>query len=43
VFFDLGVLNYPRAAANSIILLIIVVLIAAGILRIVDVRKELTG
>ena len=43
VFYDLGVLNYPRAAANSIILLIIVVLIAAGILRIVDVRKELTG
>lgn len=43
VFFDLGVLNYPRAAANSIILLIIVVLIAAGILRVVDVRKELTG
>ena len=43
VFFDLGVLNYPRAAANSIVLLFIVVLIAAGILRIVDVRKELTG
>lgn len=43
VFLDLGVLNYPRAAANSIILLIIVVMIAAGILRVVDVRKELTG
>ncbi len=43
VFLDLGVLNYPRAAANSIILLFIVVLIATGILRVVDVRKELTG
>ncbi len=43
VFFDLGILNYPRAAANSIVLLAIVVLIAAGILRVVDVRKELTG
>ena len=43
VFYDLSILNYPRAAANSIILLIIVVLIAAGILRVVDVRKELTG
>ena len=43
VFFDLSILNYPRAAASSIILLIIVVLIAAGILRVVDVRKELTG
>ncbi|MHA1564276.1 MAG: ABC transporter permease [Alphaproteobacteria bacterium] len=43
VFFDLSILNYPRAAANSIILLVIVVMIAAGILRIVDVRKELTG
>ncbi|MEZ5667205.1 MAG: ABC transporter permease [Alphaproteobacteria bacterium] len=43
VFNDLGIQNYPRAAANSIILLIIVVLIAGGILRFVDVRKELTG
>ena len=43
VFFDLSILNYPRAAASSIILLIIVVLIAAGILRVVDVRKALTG
>lgn len=43
VFNDLGIQNYPRAAANSIILLIIVVLIASSILRFVDVRKELTG
>ncbi len=40
---DLNIQNYPRVAANSIILLIIVVLIALAVFRIVDVRKELTG
>jgi putative spermidine/putrescine transport system permease protein len=40
---DLQFLNYPRAAANSVVLLIIVLLIATAILRLVDVRKELTG
>jgi putative spermidine/putrescine transport system permease protein len=43
VFNDLQFLNYPRAAANSVVLLIIVLLIATAILRLVDVRKELTG
>ena len=43
IFNDLQFLNYPRAAANSIVLLIIVVIMAASIMRIVDVRKELTG
>lgn len=41
IFNDLQFLNYPRAAANAVILLIIVMLIAAGIFRLVDVRKEL--
>jgi putative spermidine/putrescine transport system permease protein len=41
MFNDLGYLNYPRAAANAVILLVIVLLIAAGIFRLVDVRKEL--
>jgi putative spermidine/putrescine transport system permease protein len=41
IFNDLQFLNYPRAAANAVILLIIVLLIAAGIFRLVDVRKEL--
>ena len=41
IFNDLQFLNYPRAAANAVILLIIVLLIAAGIFRVVDVRKEL--
>jgi putative spermidine/putrescine transport system permease protein len=41
MFNDLQFLNYPRAAANAVILLIVVLLIAAGIFRLVDVRKEL--
>ncbi len=41
IFNDLQYLNYPRAAANAVILLIIVLIIAAGIFRLVDVRKEL--
>ena len=41
IFNDLQFLNYPRAAANAVILLIVVMLIAIGIFRIVDVRKEL--
>jgi putative spermidine/putrescine transport system permease protein len=41
VFNDLQFLNYPRAAANAVILLIIVLLIATAIFRLVDVRKEL--
>jgi putative spermidine/putrescine transport system permease protein len=43
VFNDLQFLNYPRAAANSVVLLIVVVIMAASIMRVVDVRKELTG
>ena len=41
IFNDLQFLNYPRAAANAVILLIIVLLIAVAIFRLVDVRKEL--
>lgn len=41
IFNDLQFLNYPRAAANAVILLIIVMLIATAIFRLVDVRKEL--
>ena len=41
IFNDLQYLNYPRAAANAVILLIIVMLIAIGIFKLVDVRKEL--
>jgi putative spermidine/putrescine transport system permease protein len=41
IFNDLQFLNYPRAAANAVILLVIVLLIASAIFRLVDVRKEL--
>ena len=41
IFNDLQFLNYPRAAANAVILLIVVLLIATTIFRLVDVRKEL--
>jgi putative spermidine/putrescine transport system permease protein len=41
IFNDLQFLNYPRAAANAVILLIVVLLIATAIFRLVDVRKEL--
>lgn len=38
---QMSLLQYPAAAANAVILLITVLLIVAGILRIVDIRKEL--
>jgi putative spermidine/putrescine transport system permease protein len=40
---EIAVLQYPPAAASAVVLLIIVTLMVAGILRIVDVRKELAG
>jgi putative spermidine/putrescine transport system permease protein len=38
---QMSLLQYPGAAANAVVLLIIVLLLVAGILRIVDIRKEL--
>ena len=43
IYNDISILNYPRGAANSVILLAFVMLIGGAILRAVDVRKELTG
>ena len=43
VFEDVNLLFYPPAAASAVLLLIIVTLIVSFILRLVDVRKELTG
>ena len=40
---EISMLQYPFAAASAVILLIVVVLMVAAILRIVDVRKELSG
>jgi putative spermidine/putrescine transport system permease protein len=42
VFDDVNFLFYPPAAAKSVVLLIFVSFMVAGILRIVDVRGELT-
>lgn len=38
---QIGSLQYPLAAANAVILLIVTLILVAGILRIVDIRKEL--
>ena len=43
VFEDVNLLFYPPAAASAVVLLIIVTLIVSFILRLVDVREELTG
>jgi putative spermidine/putrescine transport system permease protein len=40
---EISAIQYPPAAANAMILVTIVTLMVAGILRLVDVRKELTG
>lgn len=42
LYEDVGVLQYPTAAAAAVVLTIAVTLIVAAILRTVDVRKELT-
>jgi putative spermidine/putrescine transport system permease protein len=41
IYNDLQFLNYPRAAANAVILVVVALMIAAAIFRLVDVRKEL--
>ncbi|WP_332699535.1 ABC transporter permease [Devosia sp.] len=38
---QMSLLQYPAAAANAIVLLVVVLFMVAGILRIVDIRKEL--
>lgn len=38
---QISLLQYPAAAANAVILLAVVLTMVAGILRIVDIRKEL--
>jgi putative spermidine/putrescine transport system permease protein len=38
---QMSLLQYPAAAANAIVLLVLVLLMVGGILRIVDIRKEL--
>lgn len=38
---QMSLLQYPAAAANAVVLLVLVLLLVGGILRIVDIRKEL--
>jgi putative spermidine/putrescine transport system permease protein len=38
---DIGLLQYPSAAATSVVLLIMVLLVIGAMLRLVDIRKEL--
>ncbi len=40
---EIALLQYPPAAASAVVLMLIVILMVAAILRIVDVRKELSG
>jgi putative spermidine/putrescine transport system permease protein len=38
---QMSLMQYPAAAANATVLLGVVLLMVAGILRVVDIRKEL--
>jgi putative spermidine/putrescine transport system permease protein len=40
---EIAALQYPPAAASAVILVIVVLLMVSGILRVVDVRKELAS
>ena len=40
---EIAAIQYPPAAANAMILVAIVTLMVSGILRLVDIRRELTG
>jgi putative spermidine/putrescine transport system permease protein len=40
---EIALLQYPPAAASAVVLMLIVMLMVAVILRLVDVRKELSG
>jgi putative spermidine/putrescine transport system permease protein len=38
---ELSYLQFPPAAANAVVLLLVTVLMIVGLIRIVDIRKEL--
>ena len=40
---EIALLQYPPAAASAVVLMLIVMLMVAAILRLVDVRKELSA
>jgi len=39
---DVGVLQYPTAAASAVLLTLVLVAIVSAILRTVDIRQEIT-
>jgi putative spermidine/putrescine transport system permease protein len=41
LYEDVGVLQYPSAAASAVVLTVVVTMLMVAILRTVDVRKEL--
>ena len=43
IFEDINVLLYPSGAASAVILLIVVVMMVMGVLRVVNIRRELAG
>ena len=43
IFEDINVLLYPSASASAVVLLIVVVMMVMGVLRVVDIRRELAG
>ena len=40
---EIALLPYPPAAASAVVLMLLVMLMVAAILRLVDVRKEVSG
>ncbi len=38
---DIGLLQYPSASSTSVVLLLVVLAVVGGLLRVVDIRKEL--
>ena len=43
IFEDINVLLYPSGAASAVVLLIVVVMMVMGVLRVVNIRRELAG
>ena len=43
IFEDINVLLYPSASTSAVVLLIVVVLMVMGVLRVVNIRRELAG
>ena len=43
IFEDINVLLYPSASASAVVLLLVVVMMVMGVLRVVNIRRELAG